>query len=817
MMPIPKAIPAILLCIPMMAQSSWIASRIGHREGASYLLYIGKWDDPLYKDLQALLKTDELTEMGIEHSSVQTNSPNYDNFVRELGLRRDSLWALTDNKGRRLLQGDKLPGAADLRNALDAAGAKSPIRVLRGFLKQHPGHLDARVHLLEHLREIAENRTRNALQLNIRFPDELGPNDPAFFSSEFSSALYGVSPAIDTSQLEGARLNPEDDIKIWGAYAQELWTVFSSGDWRLIPMYIGQIPLETCSPTMIQTYRRHIPGIAAYFEELPSDANLWTYYGWVTSITKQSSTKTMLDRLTPSPGALWPTGTMLNILATEEAAKGNWGFLADTMMSNWYRYRSSISNPGLRILVGESAPDSVKTAFNTGRLDVIWQLYLKLLLESLIRTDRIADAETILIDTASIPGYGDVQRRAAELALRCGRSDLQTKWLALKIPENADRPDMDDLETGFYINPVGITPRLVLINAEGSDEQQVDTMLGHGRIDDWGARRVTNANFPSELMRRKEGWPAGVRYWGLFDSKSKLLAHGSGLPTEEDLYQALDQYNVDTPANILRRFVRERPSHLEAKGQLLQELKRLAEYKTKEKLGADAGLSTDRMLDDEDDQAVWGEYARLYRQVLPYFLNQGRPQRWWWLNNPCASDFFIHSRTMKNLAVWMLPQVEESLRRQPMDEFLCGAWITMSDLIERPRSFRDLKETVVLSPMSNPLNLPHEGVREFLLMRYRARENWQGIIDVQEVQWERRNTWGLAAESWNQYDLNSVWGSPGMQCLLEAYLRLGKNSEANEFIRIWSQSPVWGQIKQSAADLAEKCGKGALAEQWKKL
>ena len=800
----------------MMAQSSWIANRIGHREGASYLLYIGKWDDPLYKDLQALLKTDELTEMGIEHGSVQTNSPNYANFARELGLRQDSLWTLTDNKGRRLLQGDKLPGATDLRNALDEAGIKSPIRVLRDFLKQHPGHLDARVHLLGRLREIAENRTRNALQLNIRSPRELGPNDPAFFSSEISAAFFGVIH-VDTSQLEGARLNPEDDIKIWAAYAQELWTVFSSGDWRLIPMSIGQMPLEACSTTMIQIYRRHVPSIEAYIEELPSDVNLWAYYGWVTSITKQGSVKTMLDRLTPFPGASWPTRLGLNLLATEEAEKGDWSFLANTMTSNWPKYRSSISNPEMGISVGESAPDSIKTAFNTGRLDVIWQPYLKLLLESLIRTNRIADAETILSDVASIPGYGGVQRRAAELALHCDRSDLQTKWLALQIPEKPDRPDMDDLEADFYIDPVGITPRLVLINAEESDALQVDAMLGHGRINDWGVRRVIKGNFPSELMRRKEGWPEGVTYWGLFDSKSKLLAHGSGLPTEESLYQALDQFNVDTPANILRRFIREHPSHLEAKGELLQELKRLAENKTKEKVGTDAGLGADRVLDDEDDQAIWGEYARLYRQVLPYFLNQGRPQRWWWLNNPCASDFFIHSRTMKNLAVWMLPQVEESLRRQPTDEFLWGAWITMSDLIELPRLFRDLKETLTLSPMSNPLNLPPSDNRELLLTRYRARENWQGIIDVQEVQWERRIILGLTAESWGQYDLNSVWDSAGMQCLLEAYLRLDKNSEANEFIRIWSQSPVWGQIKQSAVGLAEKCGKITLAEQWKRI
>jgi len=663
------------------------------------------------------------------------------------------------------------------------------------------------------------------LRLSYSSPRELGPNDTAFWSSELSTALFG-SIAIDISQLYEKQLNPEDDTKIWSNYAQELWTLFSNGDWRLISMWIDQtrrMPFEVCSPTMIQIYRRHITGIGAYLEELPHENSLWTYYSWTTSITKQGSTKTLLDRLVPLPGLRWPSAQALNLLASEEAAKGNWNFLAEIMMSNWPGFRLRISNPGIRISV-ENLPESMQATFYTGMLDGFWQAYLKLLLESLIRTNRISDAEAILFDVASIPGYGDFQRRAADLALRCDMSDLQIRWMTLQIPKKTDRPNMDDLTAGFYLNPIGITPRLALINineeesdeSEKSNTQHIDAMLGQGRIADWRIERVFSTDPAlSELMRQKEGWPKDTAYWGLFDSKSKLLAHGFGLPTEESLYQALNQYNVDTPANILRRFAREYPSHLQGKSVFLQELKRLAESKTKEKLKEDAGLNTERMLSDEEDQAIWGEYALLYRQVLPYFLNQGRPQGQRWRSNPCASDYFIHSRTMKNLAVWIQPQVEESLRCQPTNDFLWGAWITISDLIEGSRLFKNLQETLILSPMTDPINSVPADIRKTLLRRYAARERWQDVIDVQGIYWElfreRQKTTGLLPDGLTQ----ELW-SDETQYLLKAYLRLSWNDEADELVRIWSQSPVWPQIKQSVINLAEKTEKNTLVTQWKR-
>jgi hypothetical protein len=53
--------------------------------------------------------------------------------------------------------------------------------------------------------------------------------------------------------------------------------------------------------------------------------------------------------------------------------------------------------------------------------------------------------------------------------------------------------------------------------------------------------------------------------------------------------------------------------------------------------------------------------------------------------------------------------------------------------------------------------------------------------------------------------------------LREAYLRLEKTNDANGMINAWSQSAAWEGVKPRAAEVAERCGKEALAEQWGRM
>jgi len=256
------AVAAMLLALPMAAQISWVSFRIGQQGGSSCLLHFGKATDPLCKGLQKLTEAKELADIGLVFEPIQAASPRYESLVKALGLAKDSAWALTDRRGRCLMQGSQMPTELDLKNALQAAGVKNPIKEMRDFLKQHPGHLEARVELMARLRADAERRTKQALRLNIRQPITL--SDAGLLADDLDWTdfyrLESHSAVVDTSSMEGKQLEPEEDTLIWGPYAQELNETFASGDWRLMPMpqAQSQTPVEVCSPLMALTYRRNL-------------------------------------------------------------------------------------------------------------------------------------------------------------------------------------------------------------------------------------------------------------------------------------------------------------------------------------------------------------------------------------------------------------------------------------------------------------------------------------------------------------------------------------------------------------------------------
>jgi len=68
--------------------------------------------------------------------------------------------------------------------------------------------------------------------------------------------------------------------------------------------------------------------------------------------------------------------------------------------------------------------------------------------------------------------------------------------------------------------------------------------------------------------------------------------------------------------------------------------------------------------------------------------------------------------------------------------------------------------------------------------RFSAISNWQEIIDVQERRWEVIRAYpGRLDLNYSGNMREYIW-SKEMQYLLEAYLRLEKNREADELVRI---------------------------------
>jgi len=452
-------------------------------------------------------------------------------------------------------------------------------------------------------------------------------------------------------------------------------------------------------------------------------------------------------------------------------------------------------------------------------VDEIWLDHVCPLIESLLMTNRAQDAEGVLLDIARLPAFRGFQAKAAELAAKCGKSELQTRWAGLDIPEKT-KPDLEDLDAALSpwaarISPAN-SPYLVTTHkGYRGENERLSAMLQQGRLADWGVSLQWDGlgdDDMSELLRKREGWPEGEPHWALFSAENKMLAHGPGAPSESHLCQILEDSNVETRANVLRRFLRDYPSRLDAMSDLMDELKRIAERETREAIGMGAGSDFSKLLSDKQDQEIWGEFLSRCRQLEQ--LKNGSSRYY------LESELLFHSPSMKNFAHGLLPQIEADLVDGPMSPFLWRMWVTLSAL-EELHTFAELKDMLEPMPYSDPLlELPPTSVRKPLLKRYVAQANWQGILDLQEWRWE-----GLKGEIESilglkrEIELDRIlldffdWNHETLP-LLEAYLRLGKEKEASEIVETYSKAAWWNNIKQSAVAIAKRCGQEGLAEKW---
>jgi len=316
---------------------------------------------------------------------------------------------------------------------------------------------------------------------------------------------------------------------------------------------------------------------------------------------------------------------------------------------------------------------------------------------------------------------------AADAALQCGRDDLSQKWLALEIPIK-NKPDKEDLDLmikflGDYI------PVFVVANGK-QHKDQVYAMLQKGPLFDWGLQCNFLDPELSEIMNRSHGLPDKDTNWLLVDANGKTIQYGSGLPTPDALAQALINSATPTDADIHRRFVLAHPSHHQAKGGFLHELRRIAEQKTKDKLGEGAGKDRTLVLSEKDDEAIWGEYAFVLSQYLSYCLEQSGPTFALWM----VSHLSIHSPKMKALAALYLPRVEGALKRQPIRDDWWGWWYSLCPLNERA-DFKTFRESLAIPPTRHPLESPSTySLRQDLWLRNDLPDigpfDWQMAVDV---------------------------------------------------------------------------------------
>ena len=325
-------------------------------------------------------------------------------------------------------------------------------------------------------------------------------------------------------------------------------------------------------------------------------------------------------------------------------------------------------------------------------------------------------------------------------------------------------------------------------------------------------------------LRERYGWVRGGR-WALVDAGGQVLAEGATLPTATALGDAAQRSGVRSRAQELAAFLLQNPDHLEAQVALLKERILLASRRTRKLLGlaepkpaagpdgsapmAPAAPVEPRLLEDEVDQKVWGEAARL----LQALFNGPWQETYSDLPRALTTAESAHSPLMRDLWVRVLPAVEEALHRQPSDEDLWRIWVLGAEQ-SGGRPLGTLLDTLAPLPGTAPEDWPPESVLGAFVRDARQRLDWRAIREALEPRWDawRRDPRRVAMGGGPQ-GADRLW-SRVLSPLLEALLQAGDGGTADQLVNQAQDLLRWEGLGTRARDLAQRLGRPDLAARW---
>jgi hypothetical protein len=416
----------------------WQALR---RSSQPYLLVFEDESKPLLADIRKLLQEEGIADLGLMPMplSQRSSSELHNAALRRFSLAPGTRWAVVDPKEQCLASGQAVPTPDAFAQQLAEKGIKSPIRGLRDFLKNHPAHLEARIDLLKLQYKSAGQRTRAALGLEApegdapQFQGSSGTMMRMRTISSGGNVIFGrpKPEAIPKDKVLGT----EQDLKIWGGYAESFDRLTTGDDWIAGRWNFDndEASLEICSPLVKGLYKRKIKQIEAALERAPGNAAFWSVWIRMADVVGGQSIQAVVDRLKQQPGnnfASWPAAVR-NKLIEEARVNKKWNYVVDNL---WGEYEaggytqsfwasSSSSQGGL--------PDILRQLMDEA-WSRDWETLFEPLLESLIHMDDLGRADAImntLRERQERGQWSETQmQKAIALANKCKRPDVAKRW-----------------------------------------------------------------------------------------------------------------------------------------------------------------------------------------------------------------------------------------------------------------------------------------------------------------------------------------------------------------------------------------------------
>jgi hypothetical protein len=197
--------------------------------------------------------------------------------------------------------------------------------------------------------------------------------------------------------------------------------------------------------------------------------------------------------------------------------------------------------------------------------------------------------------------------------------------------------------------------------------------------------------------------------------------------------------------------------------------------------------------------------------VMPFF--DGAITSAWAIFSPIAKAAYARAAA----------KVEDALMRQPSSMPLWYLWMTMHKT-GSGAPMKKLLATLQPSPTLPLTDWPPPFIRQAYIKVCRENEDWRTIQELVQPMWEtavsftqrtqsRPETLARgSADAFNQ----SFWASMG-EAYLEALLKQGRLSDAQQIMSTWESSSGWPDAFLSAANMAEKLGYDSAAKAWRAL
>jgi hypothetical protein len=316
------------------------------------------------------------------------------------GWSKGAHWALVDAKGRIRAEGAETPTPSAVGRAAEQAGTSSRKQELEAFLRENPDRLDAQMALLQEQLTVASRRTQKLL------------------------STAGAKPAAHPDQAPVKQLDPEVDLKLWAAAAQQLDRVLrdtggSSGDSLgfLLSLRLRRSAAEH-SPSMAAVLARHKGAMEEALRRQPEHFEAWQL--WIAASQKCGGWPLQpllatIPALPGTPPGSWPPPGIFGEYLKDAKSRSDWTTIREVLEPRWSDLRDSVLDGQMHL----------------GNNAISWEWSLGPLLEAQVSQGDIGAADQVLNEAAEVVGWPGLPAKARDLATRLNRPDLAARWGAL--------------------------------------------------------------------------------------------------------------------------------------------------------------------------------------------------------------------------------------------------------------------------------------------------------------------------------------------------------------------------------------------------